>query len=72
MISEELNSVGAALDRLLAELSGEQAELARLCRHNLRAAAEQVEALEGSLCILNAFGIERLTRAMPEGTRTTM
>ena len=72
MISEDLNSVGAGLDRLIEELSGEQADMARLCRNNLRAAEEQAEHLESSLCILSAFGIERLNRAMPEATQANI
>lgn len=67
MISEQLESVGAGLDRLMAGLAGEQAEIVRLCRENLRAAQEQAENLENGLCILSAFGIERLNRAMPDG-----
>lgn len=66
MISEQLNSIDAGLDRLAAGLSGEQAELARLCQSNLRAVAEQAEMLEGGLCILSAFGIERLHKSFPD------
>lgn len=59
MLSEKLHSVDKALDRLVQGLAGEQADLAQLCQNNVRAAAEQAEHLEGGMCILDAFGIER-------------
>ena len=52
MLSDELDSIGAALGRLLDKVDTETADVLRRCQENLDEAASQAEQLEDN-CILN-------------------
>ena len=48
MLSAELKSIRAALGELLGKVDVESAELLRLCRRNLEAAADEAENMENN------------------------
>ncbi|WP_165064523.1 hypothetical protein [Desulfovibrio sp. ZJ200] len=64
MLSEELKSISAALEPLLGRVRADDAQLVRICRRNLAAAAEQAEHLE-AIMDCNVDAAMRLTDRPP-------
>ena len=56
MLKEELMSIHAMLSKLQERTTNEtDASVLRLCRSNLEAAAEQAEAMENNLSVVNMY-----------------